>query len=280
MALIFEDTLDVMNGSGLYTLQVLKDGSWHDLQTLSGSVNGSIEINNTSNSVKLDTSVLLSGSVYPFRWMDGNGATSNITTLTVVGTMILSVSVSTDADGFPEFKLSIEVIGGSGSYDLHLITPGGEQIMPVTGSMLSRLGATDPQNFSIVAPMPIRGSDYGDTFTFQFADAVSSLTSTHFSITQPPLNTDSSKSLSLSITSSGGNIELSATASNCSGKYRLEIRDNTNNPVNDQDFMDAGNGTLSQTFTLMSLGLMAGQSYKFLLFDTAQVVSNSVTITV
>lgn len=276
MALIFNDTLEVTLGSGLYTLQGFTNNTWTDIHSISGATSGSLNVNAAINTIKLDTSVFLSGKSYDFRWVDSHGVASNVSHLTVNGSIKLEPTVQIDANDFPQFNIAVKVSAGSGHYELHLINDAGTLPLPVGPAELASMGAADPQNFNFNVPLPIRGSDYGKTFSFQFVDTISGQASLTKAVTQPPLNTDPSKHLTLTVTSSAGNIVLGGTASNGSGTYRLEIRDSSGTPVSDKDFADAVTGSLSQTFSLTSLGLTAGQAYSFLLFDQAQVVSNLV----
>jgi hypothetical protein len=280
MAFIFNDTLEVTLGSGLYTLQGYTNNTWTDIHSISGATSGSLNVNAANNTIKLDTSVFLSGQTYDFRWVDSHGVVSNVSSLTVNGYVLIEPSVQIDANDFPQFNISIKVGAGSGNYELHLINDAGTQPIPVGPAELAGIGAADPQNFSINVPLPIRGSDYGKTFSFQFVDTISGQASPMVAVTQPPVNVNASKYLTLTISSSAGNIVLGGTANNGGGTYRLEMRDSGGTPVSDKDFADVLTGTLSQTFSLTSLGLTAGQAYSFLLFDQAQVVSNLVTITV
>ena len=280
MAFIFNDTLEVTLGSGLYTLQGFTNNTRTDIHSISGATSGSLNVNAANNTIKLDTSVFLSGKTYDFRWVDSHGVASNVSSLTVNGAIYLGAAVQIDADDFPNIDLSVKVHGGSGHYELHLMHDAGTMVIPAGPAELASIGAADPQNFTINIPLPIRGSDYGKTFSFQFIDTISGQASPVVAVTQPPFNVDASKYLTLTVGSSAGNIVLGGTANNGTGTYRLEIRDSGGTPVSDKDFADVVTGTLSQTFSLASLGLTAGQTYSFLLFDQAQVVSNLVTITV
>jgi hypothetical protein len=77
MALIFTDTLDVTNTTGLYTLQAQIDGTWTDLHSIAGPQNGTISVNESLNTIAVDNTLLPIGQTFRFRWRDSLGNTSN-----------------------------------------------------------------------------------------------------------------------------------------------------------------------------------------------------------
>jgi hypothetical protein len=83
MALIFQDILLAIDSTGLYTLRAFVNGSWIDIQTISGALSGSIEVDAAINTIDVDTSILIPGQTYPFMWVDSDGVQSNIIILTI-----------------------------------------------------------------------------------------------------------------------------------------------------------------------------------------------------
>jgi hypothetical protein len=92
MALIFNDTLAVTDGSGLYTLYGYVNNSWQDIYTIAGVTDGVIQVNGTTNTIAVDTSVFTAGQTYEFKWIDGNGVESNIRTLDIYALSITGYS--------------------------------------------------------------------------------------------------------------------------------------------------------------------------------------------
>ena len=175
MALIFKDKLDVTEGSGSYTLQAYVNNSWYDVHTVTGATQGSVSIGSDVNLIPVDSSLLIAGRSYDFRWIDGAGVMSNVSNLIINGAIVMSGAVGVDASGFPQMELPLKVSGGSGDYTISLATTESTQLLHADHSILSSLGVTDFQNFSIVIPFPIRGTDYGTVFTFQCIDIERSL---------------------------------------------------------------------------------------------------------
>jgi hypothetical protein len=78
MSLIFTDTLQATDTSGLYTLQALIDNMWTDIHTIAGTQNGCIPIDATINTIAVDTNLLPVGHTFQFRWVDSIGNESNL----------------------------------------------------------------------------------------------------------------------------------------------------------------------------------------------------------
>lgn len=89
MALIFQDQLQVTDGSGLYTLMGFANGTWQDIHTITGATSGRIEVDNDLNTIDVDTDIFIVGQTYPFKWVDGNGVESNIVYITIPGVLTL-----------------------------------------------------------------------------------------------------------------------------------------------------------------------------------------------
>jgi hypothetical protein len=87
MSLIFTDTLQATDSTGLYTLQALIDGTWTDIHTISGAQSGSIEVDAALHTVEVDTALLPVGQTFLFRWVDSIGNESNVSSLMVPFTL-------------------------------------------------------------------------------------------------------------------------------------------------------------------------------------------------
>ena len=83
MRLLFSDALETLDTSGLYTLMGFVDGVWIDLHSVSGVPGGTIEVDASVNTIPVDTSKLIPGQSYDFKWVDGNGIDSNVIHLTI-----------------------------------------------------------------------------------------------------------------------------------------------------------------------------------------------------
>ena len=81
--LYFDDRLQTTDCSGLYTLMGYVNGTWYDIHTVSGAGTGTIEVDRSVNAIEVDTTLFIPGQTYQFKWMDGNGVSSNIITLTI-----------------------------------------------------------------------------------------------------------------------------------------------------------------------------------------------------
>jgi hypothetical protein len=77
MSLIFTDTLQATDSTGLYTLQALIGDAWTDIHTISGAQSGSVEVDATLNTIEVDTALLPVGQTFSFRWIDSLGNVSN-----------------------------------------------------------------------------------------------------------------------------------------------------------------------------------------------------------
>lgn len=87
MPLIFTDTLQATDSTGLYTLQALIGSTWTDVHTIAGPQSGSIEIDASLNTITVDTALLPVGHTFQFRWIDSLGNQSNIITALVPFTL-------------------------------------------------------------------------------------------------------------------------------------------------------------------------------------------------
>lgn len=83
MVLIFDDLIKATDCSGLYTLTGYVNGTWQDIHTIYGPTTGSIEVDASYNTIEVDTTLFVPGETYQFRWVDGNGVSSNIIKLTI-----------------------------------------------------------------------------------------------------------------------------------------------------------------------------------------------------
>ena len=83
MARIFSDTLQATDSSGLYTLMADVNGVWTDVHTISGAQSGRIEVDASINTIDVNTSVLIPGQSYDFKWVDSNGVESNVVHLVI-----------------------------------------------------------------------------------------------------------------------------------------------------------------------------------------------------
>jgi len=92
MSLIFNDTLQVTNGTGIYSLKALINGVWTHVYTISGPQNGSIAIDSAINTIDVDTSLLPVGQTFDFMWVDSSGNQSNVVTALVPFTILGSFS--------------------------------------------------------------------------------------------------------------------------------------------------------------------------------------------
>jgi hypothetical protein len=98
MALIFLDTLTATDTTGLYTLMGLVNGSWTDIMTIAGPSTGTVNINETSNTIPVDTDLLNVGQTYQFKWVDSADIESNIITVTVPINVTFTVQVAADTE--------------------------------------------------------------------------------------------------------------------------------------------------------------------------------------
>lgn len=83
MSLIFTDTLQTYDSTGLYTLQAFVNGEWLDLHMITGVTTGNVEVDAMVNTIDVDTTLLIPGWSYDFRWIDSIGNVSNITNLPI-----------------------------------------------------------------------------------------------------------------------------------------------------------------------------------------------------
>ena len=88
MPLIFNDTLQATDSTGIYTLQALVDGSWTDIHTIAGVHSGSIPVDGTLNTIPVDTTLLPVGHTFQFRWVDSIGNESNTVPVLVPFTIL------------------------------------------------------------------------------------------------------------------------------------------------------------------------------------------------
>ena len=127
MALVFQDTLEVTNGSGSYTLQALIGGAWVNLDTVSGPANGAMHIGPNDTPINVNINEIVPLQTVQFRWMDGNNSISNIRTITVptliidgytTGASLIDFAVVTSGSdgytfGFHFNPTSIQALTGS-----------------------------------------------------------------------------------------------------------------------------------------------------------------------
>jgi hypothetical protein len=97
MSLIFNDTLDTTDGSGLYTLMAYVNGEWMDIHTISGARSGETRVDGQNNKIDVDSLLFAAGQWYNFKWVDSNGAQSNIR----------SILMPADAYGYSDTAVGI-----------------------------------------------------------------------------------------------------------------------------------------------------------------------------
>ena len=96
MALIFKDTLQATDSTGLYTLMADIDGTWTDIHTIAGEQNGNIQVGVGSNTIAVDTTMFPVGRTFQFKWMDSLGNESNIVSALVPFTILDYYTTSED----------------------------------------------------------------------------------------------------------------------------------------------------------------------------------------
>lgn len=81
--LIFKDKLISEGATPPYYFQSLIDGEWTTIHTVTGESTGTVEVNEVSNQIKVNTDLFKQGETYDFRWIDDNGTESNIISLLI-----------------------------------------------------------------------------------------------------------------------------------------------------------------------------------------------------
>jgi hypothetical protein len=140
MPLIFNDTLQARDCTGLYTLQALIGSTWTDIHTISGAQNGTIEVDAALNTIEVDTSLLIPGQTYDFKWVDSLGNESNMVSLAIPGSgppaAFATITFLSIANGGLSVVLDCEGINNtSGDINLFLlnITTGQNEGMRLLG---------------------------------------------------------------------------------------------------------------------------------------------------
>ena len=83
MALIFKDNLQTTDSTGLYTLKAQIGGQWTDVHTVAGATSGTVTVNDSHNTIEVDTSIFPVGKTFPFKWVDTLGNESNVSNVLI-----------------------------------------------------------------------------------------------------------------------------------------------------------------------------------------------------
>jgi len=94
MALIFKDDLQTIDSTGLYTLQAFIGGQWTDLRSVAGATSGTVEVNDSQNTIEVDPAVFPVGKTFPFKWVDTLGNESNVSNVLIPFKILDHYSVS------------------------------------------------------------------------------------------------------------------------------------------------------------------------------------------
>lgn len=81
--MVFNDVLIATEGSGEYILQGYVNGTWHDISTVTGPLDGNIIIGPDGINIEVDTTLFTIGQTFLFRWIDSFGIVSNVRSLLI-----------------------------------------------------------------------------------------------------------------------------------------------------------------------------------------------------